>query len=470
MRRLVKLKSMVESELNRLPKVSGTGYQIGAAPATIQLFEKDQQIADEMKDEFISTEHLLLALTQIDDQAKRLLELNGIEESGVLDTLKTVRGGQPVTDQNPKDKYQAMEQYGHDLVIQVLSRHRKNNPVLIGDPGVGKTAIVEGLAQRIVLGDVPQKLKDKTVVALDMGALIVGGEFENRLKAVLHKVQAAEGRVILFIDEIHTVIGAAEGAMDASNLLKPALARGELHCVGATMLDEFRKHVEKAPALERRFQPVLVQEPNIQDTISILRGLKDRYESHHGVRITDDALIAAATLSDRYINDRFLPDKAIDLVDEASSQLRMEIDSMPAEADEATRQLTRMQIEAAALAKETSPEIRQCLAGFKRQIADREKQANSLKARWQAEQQALSYLQPLKEQIERLRTSYEQAFSQAQQTNLNEDYIRAHETEQQLRKSDRSFFWGRPVSTKPNSVRRWPSSSSTASGTWSASI
>ncbi len=460
------LESMVESELNRLPKVSGTGYQIGAAPATMQLFEKAQQIADEMKDEFISTEHLLLALTQIDDQAKRLLELNGIEESNVLDALKTVRGEQRVTDQNPEDKYQALEQYGHDLVklarqgkvdpvigrdteirrvIQVLSRRRKNNPVLIGEPGVGKTAIVEGLAQRIVLGDVPQKLKDKTVVALDMGALIAGtkyrGEFEDRLKSVLREVQAAEGRVILFIDEMHTVVGAgaAEGAMDASNLLKPALARGELHCVGATTLDEYRKHVEKDPALERRFQPVLVQEPNIQDTISIIRGLKDRYESHHGVRITDDALIAAATLSDRYINDRFLPDKAIDLVDEASSQLRMEIDSMPAEVDEATRQLTRMQIEAAALAKETSPEIRQRLAELKRQIADREEQVNSLKARWQAEQQALSHLQPLKEQIERLRTSYEQAFSQAQQTNLNEDYIRAHETEQQLRESERKL-------------------------------
>lgn len=463
---LAQLTSIIESELKRLPKVSGAAVQVSAANATMQVLDKSQKLADQMKDAFVSTEHLLLALTQVDDQAKRLLEMNGVEESDVLSALKTVRGSQNVSDQNPEEKYQALQRYGNDLVelarqgkvdpvigrdteirrvIQVLSRRRKNNPVLIGEPGVGKTAIVEGLAHRIVLGDVPQNLKDKRVVALDMGALVAGakyrGEFEDRLKAVLREVQEAQGRVILFIDELHTVVGAgaAEGAMDASNLLKPALARGELHCVGATTLDEYRKHIEKDPALERRFQPVMVQEPNVEDTISILRGLKERYESHHGVRITDDALIAAATLSDRYINDRFLPDKAIDLVDEAASHLRMEIDSMPAEIDEATRQLTRMQIESQALARETSSDSKQRLDELKRQIADREEEVNSLKARWQSEKESLSQLQPLKEEIDRLRTVQDQAFKQAQRTNLNDDYIRAHEAQQQLRAAEQKL-------------------------------
>ena len=463
---LNQLQLMIDGELDRLPKISGSGMQVAAGQAAMQVLEKSQELADNMKDAFVSTEHMLLALAQVDDQAKRLLELNAIEHDDVLAALKTVRGGQQVQDQNPEDKYQALERYGNDLValarqgkidpvigrdteirrvIQVLSRRRKNNPVLIGEPGVGKTAIVEGLAHRIVMGDVPQSLKDKTVVALDMGALIAGakyrGEFEDRLKAVLREVQEADGRVILFIDELHTVVGAgaAEGAMDASNLLKPALARGELHCVGATTLDEYRKHVEKDPALERRFLPVMVQEPNVEDTISILRGFKKRYELHHGVRITDDALISAATLSDRYINDRFLPDKAIDLVDEAASQLRMEIDSMPTEIDEATRQLTRMQIEATALATETSPESKERLDELKRQIADREEDANSLKARWETEKQSLSRRQPLKEEIDRLRTDYDQAFVQAQRTNLNDDFIRAHETEQKLQAAEKQL-------------------------------
>jgi ATP-dependent Clp protease ATP-binding subunit ClpB len=460
------IQEMVDGELDRLPKVSGTGIQVGVGNECMAVLNEAQKTADEMQDQFVSTEHMLLALAKTDDQAQRLLQLNAVEEADILSALQSVRGGQRVTDQSPEDKYQALEKYGMDLVelarqgkidpvigrdteirrvIQVLSRRRKNNPVLIGEPGVGKTAIVEGIAHRIVLGDVPQNLKDKTVIALDMGALIAGakyrGEFEDRLKAVLKEVTEAKGRVILFIDELHTVVGAgaSEGSMDASNLLKPALARGELHCVGATTLDEYRKHVEKDPALERRFQPVVIQEPNVEDTISILRGLNERYESHHGVRITDDALIAAATLSDRYINDRFLPDKAIDLIDEAGSRLRMEIDSMPAEVDEATRQLTRMQIEAAALTKETSSDSRERLESLKRQIADREEEVNALKMRWESEKDALSQFKPLQEEIERLRTESQQAFSRAQQTNLNDDFVNAHETSERLKEAQKKL-------------------------------
>jgi ATP-dependent Clp protease ATP-binding subunit ClpB len=465
--KLPQLRKMVDGELDRLPQSSSSsGEGVNAGPEAMKVLNAAKKQADSMGDEYTSTEHLLVALTQVEDQAKRLLHLNGVDEADLLEAVKNIRGGQTVQDQNPEDKFQALEKYGKDLVvlaregkidpvigrdteirrvIQVLSRRRKNNPVLIGEPGVGKTAIVEGLAHRIVLGDVPQNLKDKRVFALDMGALVAGakyrGEFEDRLKAVLKEVQASNGQIIMFIDELHTVIGAgnSEGAMDAANLLKPALARGDLHCVGATTLDEYRKHIEKDPALERRFQPVIVQEPNVEDTISILRGLKDRYESHHGVRITDDAIIAAATLSDRYISDRFLPDKAIDLIDEAGSRLRMEIDSMPVEIDEATRQLTRMQIEAAALGKETSEESRERLQELKRQIAEREESTNQLKARWESEKSAISGIKPLRDNIERLRTAFQQAFSKAQQTLLNEDFVDAQRTEQQLKDAEQKL-------------------------------
>ena len=460
------LEKMVEGELQRLPQYPPNDEPIGAGTDAVKVLTAAQKQADSMGDEYTSTEHLLIALTQVEDQVKRLLQMNGVDEKDVLEAVKSVRGGQTVQDQNPEDKYQALEKYGKELVelarqgkidpvigrdteirrvIQVLSRRRKNNPVLIGEPGVGKTAIVEGLANRIVLGDVPQNLKNKRIFALDMGALVAGakyrGEFEDRLKAVLKEVQSSNGQIIMFIDELHTVVGAgnAEGAMDASNLLKPALARGELHCVGATTLDEYHKHIEKDAALERRFQPVIVQEPNVEDTISILRGLKDRYESHHGVRITDDAIIAAATLSDRYISDRFLPDKAIDLIDEAGSRLRMEIDSMPVEIDEATRLLTRMQIEAAAMERETSDESRDRLQDLRRQIAEREESTNQLKARWEAEKAALSGVKPLRENIERLRTSFQQAFSRAQQTLRNEDFVDAQATEQELKDAEKQL-------------------------------
>jgi ATP-dependent Clp protease ATP-binding subunit ClpB len=457
------LAEIVDNELDRLPQSTGHTESAGAGPETVKLLNAAQTQARLMKDEFLSTEHLLIALTQVDDQAKRLLEMHAVDEKDILTALKEIRGSQTITDVNPEDKFMALEKYGRDLVelarqgkvdpvigrdteirrvIQVLSRRRKNNPVLIGEPGVGKTAIVEGLAHRIVLGDVPQNLKEKQIFALDMGSLIAGakfrGEFEDRLKAVLKEVQDSDGRIIMFIDELHTVVGAgaSEGAMDASNLLKPALAQGDLHCVGATTLDEYRKYIEKDAALERRFQPVMVHEPSVEDTISILRGLKDRYETHHGVRITDDAIISAATMSDRYIGDRFLPDKAIDLIDEAASRLRMEIDSMPAEVDEATRQLTRMQIEATALERESSEESRARLVELRKQIAESREETDQLKARWEAEKHVLSGLRPLKEEIEQLRAGYTRAFSQAQQTNRNEDFQQAFEAEQALKEKE----------------------------------
>ncbi|MCG6155062.1 ATP-dependent chaperone ClpB [Rubinisphaera margarita] len=430
------LSTMIDGELKRLPSVSGSNAQAaGASRALMDLLDKAQTLAEQMHDQFVSTEHLLLALAEHDDQAKRLLELNGVKKQDILTALQTVRGGQTVTDQNPEDKYQSLERYGKDLValakqgkidpvigrdseirrvVQVLSRRRKNNPVLIGEPGVGKTAIVEGLAHRIVLGDVPQVLKDKKVVALDMGALVAGakyrGEFEDRLKAVLREVEQSNGQIILFIDELHTVVGAgaSEGAMDASNLLKPALARGEVHCVGATTLDEYRKYIEKDAALERRFQPVVVNEPTVEDTIAILRGLKERYEKHHGIKIRDSALEAAATLSDRYINDRFLPDKAIDLVDEAASRVSLEMHSVPTEIDVLQRRLTRLELAARQLAEEDEEhaarerdEIQTEMDSVKRQLAE-------LNEQWEAEKLGLGDVKGTRQTLEQAELEYNQ--------------------------------------------------------------
>jgi len=428
------LAQLVEAELARLPQQSGG--DVGMSGDLARLLGAAQKEADALKDEFVSTEHLLLAMTDPKSPVREVLRLSAVDRDAVLKALKEMRGGQRVTDQNPEDKYQALQRYSRDLVdlarrgkldpvigrddevravIQVLSRRTKNNPVLIGEPGVGKTAIVEGLAQRIVAGDVPSSLKDKRVVALDMGALLAGakfrGEFEDRLKAVIREVTESSGQIVLFIDELHTVVGAgaAEGAVDASNLLKPALARGELRCVGATTLDEYREHIEKDAALERRFQPVTIGEPTVEDTIGILRGLKERYEVYHRVRITDSALVAAATLSHRYITGRFLPDKAIDLMDEAASRLRIENDSMPAELDVLRRQRLQLEMEREALRKETDDASRKRLADLERRLADLQENERALTARWEQEKALHQRESSLREQIEQTRLQAETA-------------------------------------------------------------
>ncbi len=429
------LKRRVQQEVERLPRVSGgSGESISSRLNRVLMQAEDE--AKHFKDEYVSVEHLLLALIADTGSTGRLLKEFGVTRDRLMNSLQEVRGNQRVTSQNPESTYEALEKYGRDLtkmaaqgkldpvigrddeirrVIQVLSRRTKNNPVLIGEPGVGKTAIVEGLAQRVVRGDVPEGLKKRRIVALDMGALIAGakfrGEFEERLKAVLKEVQEAQGEIILFIDELHTVVGAgkAEGAMDAGNLLKPMLARGELHCIGATTLDEYRQHIEKDAALERRFQPVMVDQPSVEDTISILRGLRERYEVHHGVRIKDAALVAAAVLSNRYISDRFLPDKAIDLVDEAAAKLRTEIDSMPAELDEITRRTMQLEIEREALKKEKDTASRDRLAKLEKELAELKGESDTLKAQWQAEKEGVQKLRDLREQIEQTKVAIEQA-------------------------------------------------------------
>jgi len=431
---VVQIRTMTDAELRRLPRQTGGSF--GAHRTFIDVLNAAEQEAGQMKDQYVSSEHLLLALTEVPSDAREILKLNAVKRDDVLRALKEVRGGASVTSQNPEDAYEPLKRYGRDLVemarqgkldpvigrdeeirrcMQVLARRTKNNPVLIGEAGVGKTAIVEALAQRILAGDVPQALKDKRIVALDMGALIAGaqyrGQFEERLKAVIRAVVESAGQVILFIDELHTVVGAgkAEGAVDAGNLLKPALARGELRCIGATTLDEYRKHVEKDKALERRFQPIFVGEPSVEDTVAILRGLKPRYDAHHGVRIQDAALVAAATLSHRYITDRHLPDKAIDLIDEAASRLRIENDSLPSELDELRRRIMQLEIEREALKKEKDEGSRRQLEAVQRELAELKERDRGLTVQWQNEKNAIEAIKSIKQQLDAKQTELEDA-------------------------------------------------------------
>ncbi len=433
---IAKLRDRTEQFIQRQPKISGSSSSVYLGRSLDTLLDRAESYRKEFDDEFISIEHLLLSYTKDDRFGKSLFQEFGLDEAKLKNTIKQIRGNQKVTDQNPEGKYESLEKYGRDLTeaarsgkldpvigrddeirrtIQILSRRTKNNPVLIGEPGVGKTAIVEGLAQRIIAGDVPQSLKDRKLISLDMGALIAGakfrGEFEERLKAVLKEVTESKGNIILFIDEIHTVVGAGatQGAMDASNLLKPMLARGELRCIGATTLDEYRKYIEKDAALERRFQQVYVDQPSVEDTISILRGLKERYEVHHGVKISDSALVAAATLSNRYISDRFLPDKAIDLVDEAAARLKMEITSKPEELDEIDRKILQLEMERLSLEKESNAASRERLERLEKELADLKEEQRALSAQWQSEKDVISKIQTIKEEIDRVNVEIQQA-------------------------------------------------------------
>jgi ATP-dependent Clp protease ATP-binding subunit ClpB len=455
------LRDRVEELLDRIPKVYGpAGDELYLAGPTRQILERAFEEASGLSDDYVSTEHLLLAALEVPGDVASLLRQAGLDRDAILTALADVRGRQRVTDQTPEEKYQALERYGRDLtelarrgkldpvigrddeirrVIQVLSRRTKNNPVLIGEPGVGKTAIVEGLAQRIVDGDVPEGLKDKRVIALDIGAMIAGskyrGEFEERFKAVLKEIGESEGRIVTFIDELHTIVGAggAEGAMDAGNMLKPMLARGELRAIGATTLDEYRTSIEKDAALERRFQPVLVGEPSVEDTIAILRGLKERYEVHHGVRIKDSALVAAAILSDRYVTGRFLPDKAIDLIDEAASRLRIEIDSMPIEIDEVERRSKQLEIERAALQRETDEASRERLERLEAELADLRERSSGMKAHWQQEKEHIDRIRRLKAEIEDARQEGERASRESDLQRASEiQYGRIPELERRL--------------------------------------
>ena len=457
----------IEREMSRLPKVRGFGQQ-HMGTAVNRILERAFKEAENFKDEYVSTEHLFLAIASEDrDPAGQLLKRLGASHEAILQALTSVRGSQRVTTQNPEATYESLEKYARDLtelarrskldpvigrdeeirrVMQILARRTKNNPVLIGEPGVGKTAIVEGLAQRIVSGDVPDVLKTKRLVALDLAALVAGakyrGEFEDRLKAVLKEITQAEGQIIMFIDELHTLVGAgaAEGAMDASNMLKPALARGELRAIGATTLNEYKKYIEKDPALERRFQPVLVSEPTVEDTVSILRGLKERYEVHHGVRIKDAAIIAAATLSNRYISDRFLPDKAIDLIDEAAASLRMQIDSLPVEIDEIERRIMQLEIERQALLKETDKHSKERRTQIEKELAKLKEDSSARKARWQSEKQAIQKIRALKEQIEQLKVEeqrYERSGELAKVAEIR--YGRMAAAERELKQAEVQF-------------------------------
>ncbi|RUT04260.1 chaperone protein ClpB 1 [Dulcicalothrix desertica PCC 7102] len=468
-----KLRDKTEQFVQRQPKVSGSSSSVYLGRSLDTLLDRADGFRKELQDEFISIEHLLLAYAKDDRFGKGLFKEFGLDEAKLKNTIKQVRGSQKVTDQNPEGKYQSLEKYGRDLTeaardgkldpvigrddeirrtIQILSRRTKNNPVLIGEPGVGKTAIAEGLAQRIVAGDVPQSLKDRQLIALDMGALIAGakyrGEFEERLKAVLKEVTDSKGNIVLFIDEIHTVVGAGatQGAMDAGNLLKPMLARGELRCIGATTLDEYRKYIEKDAALERRFQQVYVDQPSVQDTISILRGLKERYEVHHGVRISDSSLVAAATLSNRYISDRFLPDKAIDLVDEAAARLKMEITSKPEELDEIDRKILQLEMEKLSLQKESDLASRERLERLEKELADLKEEQSTLNAQWQSEKDVITKIQSVKEEIDRVNLEVQQAernydlnrAAELKYGKLTDLHRRLEQTETQLAQAQRS--------------------------------